>query len=463
MADPAVVASTEASTLNTPSITVNNPTNASGDELYYFVSSASAYAVGTPTGLTLIQTFTGNGDRIVQWFSKTSGGSEPSTVTFSGGWTDRVAFAYSISNVGSTGTPATSEGWGSSITAPSITVSAGSMSFDLFFARNETITYASADHNIDSNSTSFAIDTNVGLSAGATGDKTATMAGSTNWGGAQIEILGTSGGTTITSNVPVTTVSVTAPAPTTTTTTVSSVPTTAVSVSAPVPTTTTEIVSAVPVTSVSVSAPAPTTTETAAVPATPVTVTAPTPTTATTEVSSVPTATVSVAAPVPTTTTTVVSLVPETPVTVTAPVPTTSQSGVTDSLVPVTTVTVTAHDATTNVVALDSGRTGGAWLPIIYVDENGDPVDKKEIKKAVKKVRRQAKKSAPKVAQEARQQATVAIEALDLAVPTAAPLDDLLEAARRIDERTERLIEIFVQAQERNRQDEAALLLLLAA
>lgn len=152
-----------------------------------------------------------------------------------------------------------------------------------------------------------------------------------------------SGGGTTTLDVPLTSYAVSLPAPTTLKTSVSTVPLTSYAVSLPAPTTTKAIVSAVPLTSYAVSLPAPTTRRAL--------------------LSSVPVTSYAYSLPAPTTTY--------------VPVGTSTLD------VPLTEYAVTLPEPATNVIRLDARQPGGWVRPIIYVDAQGRPVRKEDVRGAV--------------------------------------------------------------------------------
>jgi len=189
-AGPALGATTLASALNTNNITVPNPANVAGDVIYYFVceNAANALNLGAlPAGITSVATLT-SADRITQVLKRTSNGAEAANETFNGGYVDRVAFAAVVSGVTSEVVPVSGSGWGTTLTAASLTALAGSLVFEIFYARSALITRAGSVQSALSGTSGLALSASAGVAAGATAAQTATIGAGQQWGAAQFEV-----------------------------------------------------------------------------------------------------------------------------------------------------------------------------------------------------------------------------------------------------------------------------------
>ncbi len=190
-AGPAVVASTTASAVNAPDVSVSVPANLAGDHIYYFVVGPQTLPVTVPAGFNLVTTVAGYGTTgtSCQVLQRISAGAEPAVQLFSGGWSDRVVHAASVRNSSGFAAPgASNTGWGTALNALSRSVAGGSLVFDLFLAA-AAITRAGTLQNGVSGATAAALGARENLPAGASGDQLASLATANAWAALQIEIL----------------------------------------------------------------------------------------------------------------------------------------------------------------------------------------------------------------------------------------------------------------------------------
>lgn len=174
------------------SITVNNPTNVSGDLIVHLVASQNNRQMTTPSGYALrdtIESYTGTS--WVQIFTKISGGSEPSTVAISSGagTDDRAAVSLTFRNTDATTVTIGTENLtdpSTTINCDSITATAGNVVLEVYAAFS-SITKASAVINNHS-TRNLAVLVREDWVGGAVGAQTATQSTSAWSCGCMVEL-----------------------------------------------------------------------------------------------------------------------------------------------------------------------------------------------------------------------------------------------------------------------------------